>query len=332
MRNYVTLFDKSYLSRGLALYESLKNTCEADFTLYILVLDQETNDYLAGKNYKNIKIEALEELSLAYPVLKRLRKERTWGEFCWTLSAFSIQYTITANGLDDCTYIDSDLYFYARPEYLFRGIKDRSVMITAHDYYPRYDQSETSGKFCVQFMYFKNDEKGMQVLEWWRSRCEEWCFNRFEDGKFGDQKYLDDWENRFGDTVYVCEETGSFLAPWNCQKYKIYTKGENYYAQNRITKIERPLIFWHFHKLLKLNDGSWIMSNYQLTDEARKLYEDYIELLKKIDEGLLLNLRSIGIDNPYIIKHRFIFSLRMAWHTFKEELFGKKEYEYNIYR
>ena len=74
------------------------------------------------------------------------------------------------------------------------------------------------------------------------------------------------------------------------------------------------------------------MSNYQLTDEARKLYEDYIELLKKIDEALPLDLRSISIDDPYIIKHRLIFSLRMAWHTFKVELFGKKEYEYNIYR
>jgi hypothetical protein len=73
------------------------------------------------------------------------------------------------------------------------------VLITDHGYAPEYDQSATSGQYCVQFMTFERDG-GEPVRRWWEERCIEWCYARFEDGKFGDQKYLDDWPYRFKGT------------------------------------------------------------------------------------------------------------------------------------
>src|SRR3546814_10715067 len=78
------------------------------------------------------------------------------------------------------------------------------VLMTDHGYSPEYDQSATSGQYCVQFMTF-NRHGGEHIRHWWESRCIEWCFARFEDGKFGDQKYLDDWPDRFGNDVPVLE-------------------------------------------------------------------------------------------------------------------------------
>ena len=67
---------------------------------------------------------------------------------------------------------------------------DKSILLTKHRYSPQYNKELKAGKYCVQFVTFKNDARALEALIWWRDRCLEWCYNRFEDGKFGDQLYL----------------------------------------------------------------------------------------------------------------------------------------------
>ena len=74
--------------------------------------------------------------------------------------------------------------------------------------------------YNVQFMTFRRDARGLEALHWWRDRCIEWCYYRVEDGKLGDQKYLDDWPERF-DGVHVLEHPGGGLAPWNVENYEL---------------------------------------------------------------------------------------------------------------
>jgi hypothetical protein len=75
-----------------------------------------------------------------------------------------------------------------------------------------------SGRYCVQFMTFNRGDSD-QISKWWQERCVEWCFARSEDGKFGDQKYLDDWTERFSGFVHVLENQGWAMGPWNIQRF-----------------------------------------------------------------------------------------------------------------
>lgn len=155
--------------------------------------------------------------------LLRVKPTRTAAEYCWTSTASTILYSINTFGLQNCTYIDADMCFYSDPAALIDEMGENSVLITDHRYTAQYDQSVTSGKYCVQFVTFKNTKEGLAVLNWWRNACIEWCYNRVEEGKFGDQKYLDCWTTQFNG-VHELKHLGGGVAPWNVQQYTFENK------------------------------------------------------------------------------------------------------------
>lgn len=283
MNNYVTLFDKNYFSRGMLLLNSLRKVSENGFTLYILAIDDIVYDFFNKNDVSSVVCFDIAAITEMYPVLDRIREERTRGEFCWTLASFSIQYVIRKYELNACTYLDSDIYFFDNPQRLISEAGNKSVIITEHNFYKEYDTSDINGKFCVQFMSFKNTQGGDEVLEWWRNKCEEWCYNRHEDGKFGDQRYLDDWESRFKHIVYNCKNIGCGLAPWNCQKYELNRVDGTWMVTDKLTKVCDALVFYHFHDLYKLSDGRWSLSGYEIPIYMRDIYYLYISELRRIE-------------------------------------------------
>lgn len=259
--------------------------------MYVLAMDDVVESYLTSLGYGNLKIITVADIKEMYPVLVWLEKERSRGEFSWTLSSFSIQYALRKFNLDSCIYVDADTCFYNNPELLLKECGEKSVLITEHNYTPEYDQSATSGKFCVQFMYFKNNSDGNEVLEYWRAKCEEWCYNRMEDGKFGDQKYLDDWESRFEEIVYNCRNIGCGVAPWNVQKYEVTSENGVLFVTERITKIKKPIVFFHFHALTEVGKRKWCFSQYSLAEaEKELLFRPYVKKLIDKEEKYPLGL------------------------------------------
>ena len=246
---FCTLFDSNYLSRGLAMYNSLINNC-LDFDLYIFAFDKYTFNFFKKSNLKNIIVISLQEFE--DEKLLQIKPSRSKAEYCWTCTPSIIKYVIENFKVPHCTYIDSDLYFYSSPYPLIKEMENFSVSIIPHRYTLKYDQSKTSGIYCVQFMTFKNDENGLQVLNWWRNACIEWCFSRFEDGKFGDQKYLDNWPTQF-DSVKVLSHLGGGVAPWNMQQYYFFSENRKIYGVEKCNKQKFEIIFFHFHSFLFLS-------------------------------------------------------------------------------
>ena len=245
------------------MYESLKEH-SVDFHLYLFAFDDRSYELLSKLNLEFVTIISL--LEFEDEELLSIKSDRTPGEYCWTCTPSIIKYCIENYSLDSCTYLDADLYFFSNPDVLINEMADKSVLITKHNYTPEYDLSKTSGIYCVQFITFKNDINGMKTLNWWRDACNDWCYARIEDGKFGDQKYLDDWTNRF-DGIHELQHLGGGVAPWNIQQYKLEEE-------------KFQLIFYHFHgfKFLGAKKVSLIEGYKLRTIDIKMLYKPYITL------------------------------------------------------
>lgn len=285
MLNFCTLFNSIYLTRGLAMYYSLAEHCK-DFHLYIFAFDDTSNEVL-----KELKLEKATVISLnsfESEELLAVKPTRTTAEYCWTCTPATITYCLDTFNLDSCTYIDADLFFFSDPNVLIDEIcEEDSVIITDHRYTPEYDQTATSGKYCVQFVYFKNDERGRTTLNWWKDACIEWCFSRFEDNKFGDQKYLDDWCERFKG-IHELQHLGGGVAPWNVQQYTFSGDLERPVGTVNENGKAFELIFYHFHYLRYCEKKTFYLGTYSLTrNDLTYVYKPYIVALKKAKEIVL---------------------------------------------
>lgn len=245
MYNFCTLFDSRYLAKGIAMIDSLAES-GIDFRLYFFPFDDKAEKVIKELDYDRVIIIPL-RLFEDKDLLK-IKQSRSAAEYCWTCTPSTILYVLNNFQAGECTYIDADLYFYSSPERIFAEMKDSSILLTEHRYTREYDQTEISGRFCVQFTTFKKDPSGLNALIWWRNACIDWCYSRFEDGKFGDQKYLDDWPGRFPG-VHVLEEPGGDLAPWNIQQYILLPDGKRITGRERTSGKEFAVIFYHFHDL-----------------------------------------------------------------------------------
>jgi hypothetical protein len=273
---FVTLFNSNYMSRGLTMYESLMNTMP-EFMLYIVAFDDKAYIKLKELDLMNTVIISLPEFE--DEELLRVKKERTSTEYCWTCASKSILYVIETFDVEECTYIDADLYFFSNPTCLIDELgNEDSVLITEHRYSDYCDQTKASGKYCVQFMTFKNNKQGMETLRWWCDRCIEWCYNRIEDGKLGDQKYVEQFNELF-QGVHELDNIGGGVAPWNVSQYTFINENGKVYMRRINVDEKLPLIFYHFHSLEFFDkDVVHLSANlYKIPDTAIScIYKEYI--------------------------------------------------------
>jgi len=239
---FSTYFDQNYLLRGLALHRSLKRHA-GPFRLHVLCLDDVAYEILTRMAIPEIVPVPLAELEASDPGLLAAKSTRSRVEYYFTCTAAFQCYLLRRfPEMDMLTYLDADLYFYGSPAPIFEELGDDSVLIIGHRFPEHLKHLEIFGRYNVGLLTFRNDERGRVCLEWWRERCIEWCYDRLEDGRFGDQKYLDDWTTRFEGVVEL-RHKGANVAPWNLAGFRVWERN------GQVMIDENPLIFYHFHKM-----------------------------------------------------------------------------------
>ena len=287
-RVYCTYFDHNYLSRGLALYRSLRRHAP-NSRLWVLCLSAECHRILAALDLPGIVPVRLADFEAADPELAATRADRTIVEYYFTCSPAWMLYVLAREA--DCewvTYLDGDLYFFASPEAVYEELKDAAVAIIPHRYAPNLEKRRSFGTYNVGWVGVRNEPDGIAVIKWWRQRCIEWCHDYVDGDRYADQGYLDSFSLQ-SSRVRVVENIGANLAPWNIANYHIDVR-------DRVVMIDAtPLVFFHFQGLRKglrwfiFNSHRIFGAPFSATTRDH-IYRPYVEELlavEKITEPML---------------------------------------------
>ena len=256
--------------------------CIPGFRLYVLAMDEETKTALKALNADEITVVSIE--SVFDEKLKKLLSNRLGASMFWTCTPLIIEHVLTCYYEKWCTYIDADCFFYGDPCRVFDLIEEAGCSVGIVEHRFRKDESydehiKSDGRFNVAFNVFRNEENSLKILREWKEQCLEQCTNRPTEGLFGDQLYLNEWPGKYRG-VYIIEDDGIDVAPWNVNNYRVTKRGDDYWISN--DHIDRQILMYHFHTLNHISKhivslNLWNTKRRSEIKDLLGLYRDYID-------------------------------------------------------
>lgn len=322
LRHYCTYFDLDHASLGLSLLASLRRQ-GGTFLLWVLCLDDETHALLQRLNLPDVRAVRLAELEDFDPALLATKSNRSRVEYIFTCTPCLPRFLLARHPeINLITYLDADLWFTYSPEVLFDEFGDGAIAIVPHRFPADLAHLEENGRYNVGWLSFRRDVDALKCLEWWRERCLEWCYLRHEDGRYADQKYLDDWPTRFR-RVTVLQHRGANLGLWNLRAVAIRVES----APRGILVEGQPLVFFHFHGLRRPRLGLFCLNSQfyrtRLSQElSEQLLQVYADEVRAIEESHNIAPRiggridaPIGGEDDLFARSRFL--LHAAYHILR---------------
>ncbi len=237
--------DHHYLDRGLVLYSSLRET-HANAELHVLALSEEAAAFLERLELPGLHVLRLDVLLEVEPRLKSARIDRTNAEFAFTLTPFLAREALRSCKPGEWTiYIDADMMFFGSTLEVVDSATSADVMVSPHNFSSHMAAQQRFGTYNTGFTGFRKTADGERCVQWWTARCLEWCYDRVENGKFADQKYIEQFAQIAPNTLSI-EQIGVNCAPWNVSERKLSRKG------NRVFIDDKPLILYHFSKVKRV--------------------------------------------------------------------------------
>lgn len=283
--HFCTYFDSNYLSRGLALYRSLRAHCPRAL-LWILCLDSRCFHVLHSLDLPNTRLINLEDFERDQPELVRTKYDRSLVEYYFTCTSSFILYLLEHNeDIDFLTYVDSDFLFFGDPTKVLADTSRYSISIVSHRFPDKLKFLEQIyGTYNVGWISIRRDSEGLSCLRRWRQQCIEWCYDRVEEGRFADQMYLNEWPERYS-SVCIINNPGVNLAPFNLANHNLAVEGD-------IVLVDGvPLVCFHFFGLKSFHGVVYYLSaNKYGAKPSRvlidRIYEPYLQTMRKIQEEL----------------------------------------------
>jgi hypothetical protein len=244
-----TMSDLRFLPQTLTFHRSLLVHGQ-DWRMTIICMDAASHDFLRDGRLHRVELLELSELERADPAMAATRAERTWTEYCWTVTpALCLHLLRRTPPGSVMAWIDADVEFVGDPDLIADALGGGSVLLTPHRYNRAYptaalpsELAALYGSFNGGTIAFRRDEQGFAAAELWRRRTLEWCRERCEPGRYGNQLHLEDFPRRF-DRARVLPVPGGVIGPWNGGRFRIGASEDGPLADGR------PVIAYHYQSL-----------------------------------------------------------------------------------
>tara|TARA_A100000164_G_scaffold378316_1_gene419576 strand:+ start:690 stop:1649 length:960 start_codon:yes stop_codon:yes gene_type:complete len=301
--NFCTHFDSNYLPHALTLASSLERNAKS-YKLFMICMDDKSYKYLNDNPLNNVQILHIKELEKKFPLLKIAKLNRNRIEYFFTCSPAVCNYVMDQfDFIDSITYLDADLYFFSDPKKVFDEIENNSIAIIEHRFHWTTKRQLKYGRFNVGWVTFKNDSEGKKCLIQWMENCLDWCYQKVEKDRFGDQKYLNRWPSLYKN-LYVIQNKGANVAIWNIPNYHLSFKEDKIFIDNQ------QLIFYHFANIDQINKSTFNtnLSRVFINLKGILLNKIYIPYLRELKSNMIFNDEFISKKDNHIsgLKYSFI--------------------------
>jgi lipopolysaccharide biosynthesis glycosyltransferase len=219
MQTFCTIITSDYIPFAKVLLHSLEKS-EQGIRLQVLVIDEDDLTSSDGITFHSIKTIA--DSPLGKSIVEKYAPLNP-DHFRWALKPLFLFYLLQ-NGFDKAIYIDPDIYFVNKFDFLFEKLDQSDILLTPHwsNTDPLVHEDELyhvllDGVFNAGFI--AANSKGSKAIYWWAQACHFKMEKNRRLGLFDDQKYLDILAVHF-ENVEVLRHKGCNLASWNIDTCK----------------------------------------------------------------------------------------------------------------
>jgi hypothetical protein len=246
----------------------------------ILLLD----DAVSAKQMTMSQPQRLSKFLESHKAIALTTASRSWTERIFSVGpSFLLSQMPTLSPEEWLVYADADLYFFRPLEEYLAAFDDANVILAPHRHFAwNKKRLAKYGEFNVGLVAFRNNKEGLAALQYWADSCLEWCSDVPEDGKYADQKYLENF-SKVANGVVIDDRKGVNLAPWNLGFSKL-TLDED----DKLMVDGEPVYYFHAQGI-KRTKSAWILGHlpyFSLASRSAKklIYRPYLAGLLKWEE------------------------------------------------
>lgn len=283
---YCTMCSMDYCYQGLVLFNSLVKH-DKDFKLFIICMDDKMVQFLNNLQDSSLVPIDVHDIEEAYKELSEVKHLRNMREYAWTLKPSIVLYIFeNYDYTDHVLWLDSDMQFLCSPEPLYAEWGDLSILLSEQYYTGAYEYLVSGyGKYQAGFIGFRKNENGIECLRWWQERCMEWCSDKADNGRWADQKYLDEFPQKFKG-VGVINNIGINLTPFIL--YRVNTEqGKVVVKKNDGLYIDgMRIILYHYYGFRFYDYNEYDLSCYWMMFDEETIELIYIPYIKECQKAV----------------------------------------------